>query len=65
MTERGIPYDEKEAKKQSLYSLHGKYATLMLRNVPELCDALKKDRPKWSNQTIKTKILKQFSEISI
>jgi hypothetical protein len=34
MIERGIPYDEKEAKKQALYSAHGKYATFMLRIVP-------------------------------
>jgi hypothetical protein len=62
MTERGIPYDEKEAKRQSLYSRHGKYATLMLRMVPELCDALKNDQLEWSNQAIKTKILRQWSE---
>ena len=62
MTERGIPYDEKEAKIQSLYSRHGKYGPYMLRHVPELCDALKKNQPEWSNEAIKTKILKQWSE---
>jgi hypothetical protein len=62
MTERGIPYDEKEAKMQSLYSRHGKYATFMMRYVPELCDALKKDQPEWPAKAIKTKILEQWSK---
>ena len=46
MTQRGIPYDENEAKVQSLYSIHGKYAIFMMRHVPELCDALKEDQPR-------------------
>ena len=42
---------------QLLYSRHGKYATLMLREVPKLCDALKEDQPEWSNEAIKAKVL--------
>jgi hypothetical protein len=55
MTQRGITYDEKEAKMQSLYSIHGKYATFALLRIPELCTALKEDRPEWSNEHIKSK----------
>jgi hypothetical protein len=62
MTERGIPYDEKEAKKQSLYQRHGMYATFMLRCVPELCNTLKKDKPKWSNKAIKARVLRDWTK---
>jgi hypothetical protein len=43
MTQRGIPYDENEAKVQTLWSRHGKYAIPMLRYIPELCTALRED----------------------
>jgi hypothetical protein len=62
MAERGIQYDEKEAKMQSLYSRHGKYASLMLRQVPKLCDALKNEQPELSNEDIKAKVLKECSK---
>lgn len=62
MTEREIPYDEKDAKRQSLYLRHGMYATTMLRAVPEMCDALKKDQPKWPAKAIKAKILEDMSK---
>ena len=73
MTERGIPYDEKEAKMQLLYSRHGKYAIPMMRRVPELCNALREDwypsltdeqilDNKQALEEIKAKILKEQSE---
>lgn len=73
MTERGIPYDEKEAKRQLLYSRHGKYAIPMIRLVPELCNSLREDlypcltdEQIWNNkqalERIKAKILKEQPE---
>ena len=62
MTERGIPYDENEVKKVSLYRQHGTYATLMFREVPKLCNALKQDQPEWSNEDIKTRVLEDYSK---
>jgi hypothetical protein len=62
MAERGIPYDENEAKMTSVYSRHGKYAIPMVRQVPELCDALKQDWPEASNEDIKAKILEEWSK---
>jgi hypothetical protein len=61
MTQRGIPYDEKEAKLQSLWMRYGKYAVPLFYHVPELCDALKKDIPELTNEDIKARILKDFS----
>jgi hypothetical protein len=73
MTQRGIPYDEKEAKMQTLYSRHGKYAIPMLRLIPELCNALRNDwypdvtdeqirSDKQALENIKAKILKDQSK---
>jgi hypothetical protein len=62
MTQRGIPYDENEAKKQSIWLRHGKHAMPMVKLIPELCDALKKDIPELSNEDIKARVLKDFSE---
>jgi len=39
MTQRDIPYDEKEAKIQSLWRRYGKYAGMVLRIIPGACDA--------------------------
>ena len=62
MIERGIAYDDKEAKNVELYQRHGKYATAMIRLIPESCDALKRDQPEFSNEEIKARIAKEFSE---
>ena len=62
MTERGIPYDEKEAKIQSLYSHHGKYAIHIAREVPKLCIALKEEQPELSNEDIRARVLGDMSD---
>jgi hypothetical protein len=62
MVEKGISYDENEAKKVTLYWRHRKYATFTMRCVPELCQSLKEDRPELSNEEIKARVLKDFSE---
>lgn len=62
MTERGILYDEKEAKIQSLYSHHGKYAIPMARDIPKLCNALKEEQPELSDEDIRTKVLEDMSD---
>jgi hypothetical protein len=62
MIERDIPYDENEAKEVELYRRHGKYATFAMRYIPKLCDALKRDQPGFSNEEIKARIVKKFSE---
>jgi hypothetical protein len=61
MTQRDIPYEEKETKIQSFRRRYGKYAGMVLRIIPEACDALKKDIPELSNEQIKAKMLKDFS----
>lgn len=43
MAQRRIPYNEKEAKMQTLYLQYGKNAISMMRLIPQLCDALRKD----------------------
>jgi hypothetical protein len=62
MTQRRIPYDEKDAKMLSLYLRHGKYSSLMLFMVTRLCNDLKKEQPDWSNEDIKAKVLKEVLE---
>ena len=73
MTQRGIRYDENEAKLQSLWSHHGKYAVPLFYQIPKLCDALRKDwypdltdeqirENKEARENIKAKILKDQSE---